>query len=264
MYTPPDKPAFEFSDDGYSYFCAGNMRKIPYGDIVCYALNERFGRPVLLKTGNQSIDKLREALSRISVHTKNLNIFRDLGNPLIKNLQKIVTDCEHYVIEYGKTSAIFYSRPVEMQAFWDSENRKVVQRIYTDNMEDLLLYDIGIVLERDIPICRCYCTRYFVGNRWGQKYCPEHRTEGASKTSRKNLKNNRCASLHKSIYDRLYKYKETHMTDAAAAKRFDEYWSAQSELKKEYQAGVITEEQYYDSLKILDERYRLKKRRKRD
>lgn len=259
MFTPPDKPAFEFGDDGYLCSYSGNSHLIRYGDIVCHALNERFGKPYFLKTGNPKMDRLREALSDMSVQIKGSKLQLALGNPLIKNLQKIVTDREHYIVEYSKTSAIFHSKPVEMQAFWDSGKRKIVQRIYTDDMEDLLLYDIGIVLERNIPICQCYCKRYFVGSRWGQKYCPEHKVEGARRASRENLKNTRCSSLHKKISNRLYKYKEDHMTDKAAAKRFEEYYLEQSGLKRKYRAGVITEAQYYNSLTELDKKYKLKK-----
>lgn len=264
MYIQPDKPAFEFSDDGYFYYCAGAVRKILYGDIVCHALNARFGKPDFYKTGNQKIDRLKEVLSDLSVQAKGSKIKLALGSPLIKNLPKIVTDRKHYTIEYGKLQAIFHSKPVEMQAFWDSNNQKIVQRIYTDDMEDLLLYDIGIVLERNIPICQCACRRYFVGHRWGQKYCPEHRIEGAHKASRENLKNNRCASLHKTIYDRLHRYQSEHMTDVAAAKRLNDYLLAQGKSKKAYQTGEITEEQYYNLLEALNKQYRLRERRKRD
>ena len=76
----------------------------------------------------------------------------ELKDRRLTNLRKIVTDRDNYALEYNRLTAQFDSNVIEIQLFWDGERKQAVQRIYTNKIDDLLLYDIAKVLELGIVI----------------------------------------------------------------------------------------------------------------
>lgn len=260
-----DKIEIRLTDTGYTKSANRYMQQesIPYGCVVCRVLNKLYGNPQIPEFFSPDIKSKLESLRRITASIKSNNMRTRLDYAFGKTLRKIVDDRKNYRVEYDKTTALF-DGTVEIKYIWNSTSGHIEQVLYVDSMNDLIMYDIGKVLERDIKINQCGCGRYFIPGRTSEKYCSEHRKEFARKTSRENLKNNRCASLHKEIYDRLNKYCKAHSTDKAAANRLNDYLSKQTELKREYKVGEITENQYFAALQELDKMYRLKGRAKRD
>lgn len=245
----PDKPAFEIVSKGYLEHYGDHTELVPYGAVVCHTLNKWFGlpeTPQYLKDAPAKQKRLHETLSRI----RPVPILAELKDPRLKDLKKIVTDRDNYSLEYGRVEALFHENVIEVQSLWDSERQQVIQRLYTDNIDDLLLYDVGVVLERRIIIRQCYCGRYFIVGRGSRKYCSEHSKEGADKARYQNRKNDRCKSLYCKIYNRLR---------VAPYCGFDAFNSEYNRLLSLEASGKITEEEKFLALQELDEKYRLRK-----
>lgn len=265
MEPRDDRIEIRLTDTGYIKSANRYMpqESMPYGFVVCRVLNKLYGNPELPEFFSSKTRRQIEALNRVTASIRSSKLRIDLDYAFGRTLRKIVDDRKNYRVEYDKTEALF-GGSVEIKYIWNGTSGHIEQVLYVDSVNDLIMYDIGKVLERDIKINRCDCGRYFIPGRTSEKYCSEHRKEFARKTSRENLKNNRCAYLHKEIYDRLNKYCKVHSTDKAAANRLNDYLSKQTELKREYRAGEITENQYFAALQELDKMYRLKGQAKRD
>lgn len=259
MPQPPNKKAFELSKDGYFMSYAGHTELVYYGAIVCRALNKWFGlpeSPQYLKDGPSKLKRQLEALHKILTSSYNrYPALVELKDYRLKNLKKIVTDRDNYILEYNRLTAQFNSKVIEVQLFWDSERRQVAQRMYTDDIDDLLLYDIGKVLELGIVIRQCsVCGRYFVVGKGGRKYCSEHGKEGANKARYNNRKEDRCKYLYYKICNRLR---------VAPYAGFDAFNAEYNQLLASESSGEITEDEKYAALQELDKKYRQRKKRER-
>jgi len=233
---------------------------IPFGGIVCKILNKYYGNPELpkyLKSLNKQTKKRMEALNRAAVTARSFSVFL---RPWVSKLQEIVTDRQQYVerLKTNPPSDNLFPKSITVEHFWDNERCAVGEKLYVGDHEDLLVYDIGKTLERNIPIHQCYCGRYFIPSRKSEKYCLEHRADGAKKTRLENLKNNRCAALHKKIYDRLVRNADYYNQNNDKTRRLNEYEDAHTEIKSRYKSGEITEVQYYDWLCDADLHYRIR------
>lgn len=259
MLCASNKQAFELTKNGYRKFFGEDKELIYYGAIVCQALNKWFGLPETPHYLKNAPDKLKKQFAALhtavaSAYNKN-PILVELKDRRLMNLKKIVTDRDNYALEYGSLTAQFNSERIEVQLFWDGERKQVAQRIYTDNIDDLLLYDIGKVLELGIVIRQCsVCGRYFVVGKGGRKYCSEHGSKGANKARYNNRQNDRCKYLYCKIYNRLW---------AAPYDGFDAFKDEYNKLLALESAGEITEDEKYTALQELDKKYRLRRERRR-
>ena len=260
MSRAPDKKAFELTKNGYLMSYKGYTDSMYYGYIVCHALNKWYGMPETpqyLKDAPSKSKKLHEAIHKAVTSSYNkFPALVELKDPRLKNLRKIVTDRDSYILEYGRLTAQFSSKVIEVQLFWDGERKQVIQRMYTDDIDDLLLYDIAKVLERGIVIRQCpynECGRYFVVGKGGRKYCSEHGKAGANQTRYRNRRDDECKTLYYKIYNRLL---------ATSAERFEKFCSEYNQLIALESSRKITEEEKLARLHELDDKYRQRKKYK--
>ena len=119
------------------------------------------------------------------------------------------------------------------------------------------------MLECDVQIFVCkHCGRYFIPNRKNERYCEEHRIEGANATKQKNLKNDRCRILRKRIYDML-SVRLTRCVDSGAhnsshkiaRQNLDKFTREAERWSAMVNTGQLSEREYYGWLCTQRERY---------
>lgn len=264
MPKPPDKQAFELSQNGYLKYCDGRPEEpIYYGAIVCHAINKWFGLPETpqhLKNAPVRLKKLMEAWQRAAApaHCRYPYIL-ELKDRRLKNILKLVTDRDSYALEYGSLTAQFNSEVIEVQLYWDSKRKQVKQRMYVDDMDDLLLYDIGKVLELEIVIRKCpVCGRYFVVGKGGRKYCSEHSKEGANKARYRNRIADERKAIHQRVCNRIRAAKYGYGDVNATIKEFNSQYGAIIALEA---TGQKTQNETLMALRELDDKYRQRKKR---
>lgn len=247
MSRAPDKKAFELAKNGYLMSYGGHTDLVYYGYIVCHALNKWFGlpeTPQYLKGASSQSKKLREAIHKIATSTYNkFPALAELKDPRLRNLKKIVTDRDNYTLEYSRLTAQFNHNIFEVQLFWDGERKQVIQRMYTNDIDDLLLYDIAKVLERGIIIRQCPydgCGHYFVVGKGGRKYCSEHKEAGANQTRYRNRRDDECKNLHQTVCNRIRGAKYGYGDVNETVKRFNNEYNA---IIMSWYAGELTEEE---------------------
>lgn len=260
----PDKQIFELSKNGYLKYCGGHTgESVYYGAIVCHTINKWFGLPETsqyLKDAPDRIKKLKEAMQRAtaSAHCK-YPYMLELKDPRLKNILKLVTDRDNYALEYGSLTAHFDSTAIEVRLYWDSAKKQVKQRLYVDDVDDLLLYDIGKVLELGIVIRQCpVCGRYFVVGKGGRKYCSEHSKEGANKARYKNRIADERKAIHQRVCNRIRAAKYGYGDVNDTIKTFNSQYSAIIALET---SGKKTADETLVALRELDDKYRQRKKR---
>lgn len=158
--NPSEKIEVHITDTGYlmnpkiQYF----SYEIPFGGIVKEALEKYYnqqtkdyikslGKPEQLKAA------LKQSGGRIS---------KKILNQSIGMLPLLMSDREQFISSFSSADTLFPNR-VEVLNIWDKSTKRIVQVFYITGHEDLLLYDIGQVIERGIYIRPCaYCGRYFI------------------------------------------------------------------------------------------------------
>ena len=115
------------------------------------------------------------------------------------------------------------------------------------------------MLECDVQIFVCkHCGRYFIPSRKNERYCEEHRIEGANATKQKNLKSDRCRMLRKRIYDMLRVRSEisgNYGKSNTAYKEKEDFIREDEAWREKRKGGQVSESEYYDWLCTQRERY---------
>lgn len=132
----------------------------------------------------------------------------------------------------------------------DDNNR--LQIVYiVDKIDDLLLHDLYMSVEKDVKFDLCnYCNKIYI--RTGKnEYCSECKTKGNNiKIKLINLNNDRCARLHKKIYNLLNSRSQTR--DSIQQGRYDvlkqDFLYSSDEWRENIKQGIAIEESYYEWL----------------
>lgn len=242
------------------------QKALKYGDIVCEVLNEYYGNPLapewqgVGKALSQKVDALKKM--RVLV---NKNSVRAKLDPIIRCLPLLESDRELFKknCSGGSTLTDLFATAPTARFFWDGS--KLIQVFDVKEVSELLIFDIAKVLEYDISIFICkHCGRYFIPRRKNERYCEEHRIEGANATKQNNLKNDRCRILRKRIYDML-SVRIARCVDPNAynsiRKNLNEFNKEAERCSTMVGVGQLSEQEYYEWLCAQRERYgRYKKR----
>lgn len=232
--------------------------KIPYGGIVCKVLNKYYGNPEIRST-NKRMVALESAMNKITATTGKYAALFDVW---VSDLRLIVSDRGKYMegLHKGGKRIGLTPKNVTINYYWDNEKQAIDQQAYIHDLEDLLVYDIGKVLDRNININQCYCGRYFMGRK-GMKYCQEHRNEGTKNARKENLQKYRCRKLHKKINDRLLRSDSYHFGKYDPRSRQPKYYAEYEPLKYSYAHGEISEPEFYAALCELSEKYSVRQKK---
>lgn len=227
----------EITDKGFSLYKLNEKdeyekdEQLSYGDITCKYLNEEYFK---------SIKVINNDLSKAINH---------LGPPIIE----IVTDREHFA-SHMPAYSLWMSNKISITYFYDNTLNKGVGILTVNDWKDLLGCDLCKILEYGVIIKKCACCEiYFPSKHPKAKYCKKHQEEGARRTKYANVKNDRCASLAKKIYNRLYRNEDYHDRSDRTYVLFS---ADNGKYKSRYRSGSITEQQYYDWLLKMDTKTR--------
>ena len=249
----------QLTDYGYIQDVAypKGSKVLKYGDIACEALNKYYGNP-LTPERQDALDVFRQNLTML-----NKNGIRTKFDPIIKFLPLLESDRDLFKKNFSGENIftdLFTTAPT-VRFFWDGN--KLTQIFDVKEISDLLIFDIAKVLECDVQIFVCkHCGRYFIPNRKNERYCEEHRIEGANATKQKNLKNDRCRILRKRIYDML-SVRLTRCVDSGAhnsshkiaRQNLDKFTREAERWSAMVNTGQLSEREYYGWLCTQRERY---------
>lgn len=247
-----------FTDDGY--YLPTEEYTIRYGEVVCLVLNEyldgnnmppHFRDNELGNALSQSPSRIYSALAEIRAATKKISPRKEL-DPFLKTLPLIVFDRKHYAVD---GAIAIYKYGMEIETYLDEG--KIKERAYVNQLEDLLPHDIKKVLDKNIPIYQCYCRRYFVPNRRGQKYCHEHGVKGTNKAKYQSRKNDERKRIYYKIYNRLLASNAV----ASGVDMLDQFKDEYAKLFYDRENGIIDEKEMIAALQNMDDKYRTRKRR---
>lgn len=232
-------------------------QKLPFGEIVrrnMSAYHERQSKVPLERladVGQSSVSDKIAILKRATNLAKTGGI-RARIDEAIKYLPLLMENRAEFLRVFSPNLSTLFSNPIEVKNIWNTAEKKIVQELYVLDLDDLLLYDIGKVIEYNIYIFPCaYCGEYFIRKRKQERYCSAHRKIGQEETRKKNFEADRCRKLGKKIYDRL-KNRYDKQRDATLSARYQQelyaYRDEWEELRDKYNAGLISEKQFYNWL----------------
>lgn len=267
----------ELLDKGFLLSIYEKHYPLPYGGITCCYLNKRppsflikptykkgkgtikwtVNSPVLSENERERTKKITDSISALQTATTSITeMFKPVMELFTVN-DTIVTDRDKF--EKRLSGWLPFSAPNTFIAtyVYDKESKKPKQILTIKDWKDLLIYDLCKVYENNIFIKICeYCGTYFHSKHPNAKYCERHQEEGAQRTKYENVKKNRCASLAKKIYNRLYRNEKYHDQSGGAYELFS---ADNREHKARYKNGLITEQEYYDWLVAKDGETRRRK-----
>lgn len=237
-------------------------REEPFGFIVHQALEKYHNNETHTVPATRKTDILTQMSTKIYGSS-----FKATVDPRIRSLPLLMSDRDQFVASFTTGLDSFFSNNIEVHNTWNPQKRTVCQELYVQSEEDLLLYDIGKVIERGIYFRSCaFCGKWFLRKRKQEKYCLDHRIEGQKKTREQNFKANRCSRLKKKICDRL----KNRVNGGQVAARssilektdLDKFLAVLYEQEDKYKQGHITEQDFYEWLVEQDEINRIYKKHK--
>lgn len=157
-----------------------------FGDILCGFLSRQaYGKTIPNIPTSQILSRLIETITKSSL------------------FELVLTDRQSFA---ESIKQLAFTSPNHANVFWyfDTKARKTVSVIGVSNLEDLLILDCCMVLEKNIYVARCpVCSRCIHAKR-PVKYCKEHSKQASLQAKKDKIKNDEVERLRKLIRDRLY------------------------------------------------------------